>query len=162
VPSEYARGYVRFHSLADHGNGRLTEAEMVEAMTRHAVALADLVELAGDPTLVVIAKDWGKNDLFGAWSRKIFPDSWPWLRWRDSSDEEGDPFTYFWVTPITALPSLIGPLERVVEELGHLCITDAGMNWIYFTYDGGADIFSASKEIATTLRDRHSDWLPPD
>ena len=162
VHSGYSRGYVRFHSLADHGRGRFTEAEMVEAMTRHAVALADLIELAGDPSLLVIAADWGKYDLFGAWSRKVFPDSWPWLKWRDAGDEEGDPFTYFWVTPISTLPSLIGPLERVVEEQGHVYVTDAGMNWIYSPYDGGADIYSTSIDIARTLRERHSDWLPAD
>jgi len=158
----YSRGYVRFHSLADHSQGRFTEAEMAEAMTRHEVALADLIELAGDPVVLVIAADWGKDDFFGAWSRTIFPGSWPWLRWRDPGDEEDDPFTYFWVTPINSLASLIGPLERVVEEQGHVYITDAGMNWIYFPYDGGADVYSASIEIATTLRERHSDWLPPD
>ena len=125
---------------------------MVEAMTRHAVALADLIELAGDPSLLVIAADWGKYDLFGAWSRKVFPDSWLWLKWRDAGDEEGDPFTYFWVTPISTLPSLIGPLERVVEEQGHVYVTDAGMNWIYSPYDGGADIYSTSTSLRLVAR----------
>lgn len=135
---------------------------MAEAMTRHHVALADLIDLAGDPTLVVIAADWDKKDFFGGWSRAVFPGSWPWLKWRDQGDEEGDPFTYFWVAPITNLVSLIVSLERVVKEQGQVYITDAGMNWIYFPYEGGADIYSVSTGIVTALRDRHSDWLPLD
>jgi len=160
--SRYTRGYVRFHSLTNHGNGRFTKAETREAMTRHTVALADLIELAGDPSLIVIAVDWGKNDLSGGWSRTAFPHAWPWLRWRDIGEDDDDAFAYFWVAPISTLADLAGPLERVVEQDGLVYITDSEMNWIYSPYDGGADVYARSIDVTDTLRGRHSDWLPAD
>ncbi|MFC5503118.1 hypothetical protein ACFPJ4_12785 [Lysinimonas soli] len=160
--SRYSGEFIRFHSLPDAGTRPFTPEEMVEAIRRHMTALEDLVELAGDSTLVVVAADWGRNDLFGAWSRSVFPGSWPWLSWRDTRDEEGDPLTYFWVTPVTELAKLKHSLERVVEEDGQIYITDDGMNWLYHPYDGGADIYLTSIDDANTLRARHEHWRPGD
>jgi hypothetical protein len=151
---------VRFHSLPESKQFPDTDDEKLELLHRHLTALGELMTRYGSAELVVIMRDWHTNDLFGGWTKKYVPQSWPWLSWRDPRDDDDDPFAFYWVAPMTSVDELSDLLLLVASDTGNATISDQNLTWLYFPYAGGADVVLPSTEDRNDFRDRHPDWRP--
>ena len=152
---------MRFHSLPESKQWADTHDERLEIVYRHSTALRELVEQYGCAELIVIVQDYDTNDLFGGWTKKYLPGSWPWTSWRDPEDDEGDPFAYYyWVAPMKSIGALNELFLLVAENTGKAMITDCQMKWLYIPYDGGADVYLPSSTERDEFRDRHPEWRP--
>lgn len=157
----YDERWVRFHSLPESKQWADTHDERLEILYRHSTALRELVEQYGCTELIVIVQDYNTNDLFGGWTKKHLPGSWPWTSWRDPEDDEGDPFAYYyWVAPMKSIGELNELFLLVAENTGNAMITDCQMKWLYIPYDGGADVYLPSSTERDEFRDRHPEWRP--
>lgn len=149
--------WVRFHSL--HQSKRYAESpdEYVEIVRRHRIVLAELLGNEDLGSLVVIAQDWGSRDLAGGWSKSQIPGAWPW---RIAQGEEPDlGFHYFWVATSLATIELDPLLTAVADDMAHVVLANAQLDWLYCPYDGGADVVLPMTAERDGLRDRHAEWL---
>jgi hypothetical protein len=152
--------WVRFHSLPESKQSPEDGDERFELLHRHFTALRELVEEFGHADLIVIMQDWDANDMFGGWTKTHVPGSWPWASWRDPEDEDGTPFTFYWVAPMTSIDDLGDLFLLVASDIGNATITDHELNWLYIPYSGGADVVLPSTLARDEIRDRHPDWRP--
>jgi hypothetical protein len=152
--------WVRFHSLPESKQWPDTEEERFELLHRHFTAMRELMTQYASENLVVIMEDWNTNDLFGGWTKKYVPGSWPWVDWRDPGDDDRDPLSYYWVAPMTSIDELSDLLLLVASETGNATITDQNLAWLYSPYAGGADVILPSTNERNEFRDRHPDWRP--
>ena len=157
---DYDARWVRFHSLPESKQWPDTQDERFEILSRHSIALTETVEQYGCAELTVIVQDYNTNDLFGGWTKKHLPGSWPWTSWRDPGDDEDDPFVYYWVAPMTSIGELDELLLLAAEGTGNAMVTDSQMTWLYIPYDGGADVYLPSSTERDEFRDRHPEWRP--
>jgi hypothetical protein len=158
----YGVHWVRFHSLPNGKRYAETPDETREILERHFAVLEALhTERTSD--LLIVGEDWGWYDgvdLAGGWTKRYLPGAWPWRKWRHDSDEESDPFHYFWVSSARQVRDLGPLLERVAAWQATVWISDNGLNWMYHPYDGGADVYARTADERDSLVSSYSTWLP--
>jgi hypothetical protein len=158
LKSDYHARWVRFHSLPESKRYADTPEESDGIVRRHSTVLSELQSASNGGRFIVIAteRDWRTSG--AGWTRQVLPNSWPWRAWvrRDDGYLHRD---YFWVSESMSLSDLRPALLAVAEERGSIVIADEAMDWLYYPYDGGADVIARSPEEADALAVRHSEWL---
>jgi hypothetical protein len=160
---EYPDQWVRFHSLPGSRRYADSEEEALEALHRGRTLIDELFA-GGLDSLLIIAAEWGPDDVFGGWSRRLLPESWPWkstMSWHLPVDDQDPdaPVTYFWVAAGASSDELDALLTSVANDEGRCVLTDASVEWLFCPYDGGMDVLAPSARDRDLLRARHTDWL---
>lgn len=157
----YPDRWVRFHSLPDSERYADTDAEREELLRRHRTVLTELRDGSSPESLVIIAHEWGPNDLFGGWTKKVLPGCWPWKSYLDADiqDDEVANVSYFWIAPTLDAPALETLLAEVAQNRADIVITNRDMSWLYRPYDGGADVILPTVADRDHLRIKYGAWL---
>jgi hypothetical protein len=151
--------WARFHTLPRARRVARTRSERKEILARHHAILNELRDISGDTNFLVIAEDWGWNDVHAGWVSRTVPDAWPWRIATDDS-ERNAPESYIWVSPeLTTLEELDAVLLSAADDEGMAIVTDEGLNWLYWPFSGGSDVVAPSSEWRDILEVKYSDWL---
>jgi hypothetical protein len=160
---QFPQQWVRFHSLPGGKRYATSPDEQREVLRRHTAVLDWLSDGSREGDLLVIAEDWGPEDMAGGWSRRELPDTWPWRVFtsHDDDDEDQRPHnTYFWVKSISSTHEVQHLLDLAADYRADFIVCDIGSRWIFAPYDGGADVFLPDEATRDTLEALHPDWLP--
>lgn len=153
----YRERWVRFHSLPESKRYADSAEEYAEIVRRHRTVLAELPGDGAPEHLVVIAEDWGSQDLAAGSSKKHVPGAWPWQRVEADDLDLG--FAYLWVRTGLTDSQLDALLTAAADDQAHVILADPDLTWLFCPYDGGADVFLPDTPTRDAIRDRHTDWL---
>ena len=153
----YADRWVRFHNLP--GSKRYAESpeEHAEIIHRQRTLLTELLDGVALEHLVVLAEDWGPQDLATGRSRRYVPGAWPWRRVDDDDPELGS--AYLWARTELDGPHLDALLLAIADDQAVAILAGPDLSWLFCPYDGGVDIILPGSEARDALRDRHTEWL---
>lgn len=154
----YAERWVRFHSLP--GSKRYAESakEYAESLRRQRALLDELMSGLWPEHLVVLAEDWGHEDLGTGRTRSLVRDAWPWRRVVES-DPDLVGASFIWVNIGVSNRQLDRLLRAIADDRAAAILTVADLSWLFCPYDGGVDVILPDRDTRDALRDGHPQWL---
>ncbi|MFZ5478000.1 MAG: DUF3885 domain-containing protein [Myxococcota bacterium] len=155
--------WVRFHALPGSKRYPDTAEERAEILRRHGAVLEALgaagsiyllrAELSSDPS--------PEEDPQPTLAR--FDATW--LRTCEEDQGEGEPPLYWHVFArvVAWRPGVLDEALLAVadEKLWNILLTPPDLGWIFYPYDGGADVFLPSRAARNRLSRRFRVWLSP-
>jgi hypothetical protein len=157
--SRHPERWVRFHSLPGSKRYADDPEEYRELLRRHRTLLTELMKGSDTSPLIVVAVDWGSQDLASGSSREQVPKAWPWRIVDDDFDPEAGRL-YCWVQLGVDEGGLDALLLSTADDEGRFLIAGPDLDWLYCPYDGGVDVLLSSTAERDALRGRHAGWLP--
>lgn len=154
---------VRFYSLPEGKRYPETEAEYEVMLDRHYAVLSDL---SPGKSIIVITAEWTDNQAIDL-QRQSRPEqiSRAPIHWKTLlEDDNPDSRTYrqLFVAEQPWLPHSLDAIFRAVadDKIDGVIIAPKDLSWLYFPYDGGADVILSSTEERDRLANLHRNWLP--
>ncbi len=160
--------WVRFHSFPESKRYAQSEMEYQTIFLRHNALLAHLQK---ETKLILITAFYSENstpkkDTCSA-SAKLFeldPNAkhWQTLALHEIDSELGSEcYRHLFASEWNWSPAVFDPILKLVADdvVRNIFILSLESNWIYYPYDGGADVICTSTSERNLVRKEFSQWL---
>ncbi len=156
--------WVRFHTLPESKRYADSEAELGIILARHRTLLS---ELHNTPNQLLVATSvWTTREEVPSVAQAGYPDLQleHWKTIFDNPEEEDVEFHRFQHLFVGECLADAAVLAKLLDDIAEdrkrgAIIMPRDLKWLYFPYDGGADILFKSQAECDSLKMRHKDWL---